>query len=52
MFIICLKERAWKNAEARAKRKWESRNGSKHITRHHVARGVGLDAPIGQIETW
>ncbi|XP_057771575.1 uncharacterized protein LOC130992830 isoform X3 [Salvia miltiorrhiza] len=46
------KERAKKNAISRSKRKWESRNGSKSTLRHHIERGVELDAPTGQIETW
>lgn len=51
-YLISIKERARKNAESRAKRKWESRNGSKSTPRHHRSRGVELDAPTGQIETW
>ncbi|KAH6775985.1 hypothetical protein C2S52_013546 [Perilla frutescens var. hirtella] len=46
------KGRAEKNAEARKKRKWESRNGSKSTARHHVGHEVELDARTGQIETW
>ncbi|KAL5540362.1 hypothetical protein UlMin_043031 [Ulmus minor] len=41
-----------KNANSRAKRKWDSRNGSRSTARHHVSRGVDLDAPEGHIETW
>ncbi|XP_052208985.1 uncharacterized protein LOC127812592 isoform X1 [Diospyros lotus] len=46
------KERAQKNTDSRAKRKWESRNGSRSTARHHVVRGANLDAPTGHIETW
>lgn len=46
------KERAKKNAEARGKRKHDSKNGSRSTVRHHVARGLELDAPTGHIETW
>ncbi|KAH6763409.1 hypothetical protein C2S52_020842 [Perilla frutescens var. hirtella] len=46
------KERAEKNADSGSKRKWETRNGSKSTTRHHVCRGVELDAITGHIETW
>ncbi|KAH6801401.1 hypothetical protein C2S52_001865 [Perilla frutescens var. hirtella] len=45
-------ERAEKNADSRSKRKWETRNGSKSTARHHVCRGVELDAITGHIETW
>ncbi|XP_052206195.1 uncharacterized protein LOC127810657 [Diospyros lotus] len=45
-------ERAQKNANSRAKRKWESRNGSRSTARHHVVRGANLDGPTGHIETW
>ncbi|KAM6547717.1 hypothetical protein CsatB_019393 [Cannabis sativa] len=41
-----------KNADSRSKRKWDSRNGSKSTARHHISRGVYLDASIGHIETW
>ncbi|KAF4384793.1 hypothetical protein G4B88_000189 [Cannabis sativa] len=41
-----------KNADSRSKRKWDSRNGSKSTARHHISRGVDLDASIGHIETW
>ncbi|KAL5555526.1 hypothetical protein UlMin_037762 [Ulmus minor] len=45
-------DRSKKNADSRAKRKWDSRNGSKSTARLHVNRGVDLDAPEGHIETW
>ncbi|KAL5568138.1 hypothetical protein UlMin_024713 [Ulmus minor] len=45
-------DRSKKNADSRAKRKWDSRNGSRSTARHHVSRGVDLDAPEGHIETW
>ncbi|CAH9130514.1 unnamed protein product [Cuscuta epithymum] len=45
-------EKALTNAESRKKRKYNSRNGSKSTARHHVSRGVDLDAPVGHIETW
>ncbi|PON91089.1 hypothetical protein TorRG33x02_131200, partial [Trema orientale] len=45
-------DQAKKNADNRAKRKWNSRNGSMSTPRHHVTRGADWDAPTGHIETW
>ncbi|XVE75275.1 hypothetical protein DITRI_Ditri12bG0082100 [Diplodiscus trichospermus] len=41
-----------KRMPTRAKRKWESRNGSKSTPRYQIAGGGTLDSPTGQIETW
>ncbi|KAM6589518.1 hypothetical protein CsatA_012123 [Cannabis sativa] len=41
-----------KNVDSSSKRKWDSRNGSKSTARHHISRGVDLNASIGHIETW
>lgn len=51
-YDFSFKEQTRKNAESRSKRKWESRNGSKNTPRHHLSRGLELDGPTGQIETW
>ncbi|CAH9108457.1 unnamed protein product [Cuscuta europaea] len=45
-------QKALKNAESCKKRKWISRNGSKSTARHHISRGVELNAHVGHIETW
>ncbi|KAK1429855.1 hypothetical protein QVD17_12128 [Tagetes erecta] len=37
---------------ARAKRKVNSKNGSKSTLRYHVERGLSLDSLSGQLETW
>ncbi|KAK1427858.1 hypothetical protein QVD17_16556 [Tagetes erecta] len=37
---------------ARAKRKVNSKNGSKSTIRYHVERGLSLDSSSGQLETW
>ncbi|KAK1383579.1 hypothetical protein POM88_021314 [Heracleum sosnowskyi] len=46
------KERAKKNSENQAKRKWPSKNGPVSTPRHHIRRGMTLTSSTGQIETW
>ncbi|KAL8251243.1 hypothetical protein R6Q59_034936 [Mikania micrantha] len=45
-------ETAKKKAEARGKRKLDSRNGSKSTIRYHLERGQDLYSSSCQIETW
>ncbi|KAK1413066.1 hypothetical protein QVD17_34796 [Tagetes erecta] len=47
-----LTETAKKRVMARAKRKVNSKNGSKSTIRYHVERGLSLDSSSGQLETW
>ncbi|XP_076904199.1 uncharacterized protein LOC143559547 [Bidens hawaiensis] len=43
---------AKKKVVARGKRKLDTRNGSKSTILYHIERGLDLDSPSGQLETW